>query len=98
MLSAALVAKENGNIAFEKKDYQLACTYYGEAMQMDTTDYRYPLNRSMANLKLQRWPEAEQDASTALQLVPGNLKAYHRRTTARIEQGDFVGARQGEPL
>ena len=82
-------------------------------MQIDTTDYLYPLNRSMANLKLRvsctycarvtkalfvRWSEAERDASIALQLAPGNLKAYYRRITARIEQGVFAGARKGESL
>lgn len=43
-----------------------------------------------------RWKEAEEDATLALTLAPGEVKAYFRRSTARKELDDFAGARAGE--
>ncbi|EIM92048.1 SET domain-containing protein [Stereum hirsutum FP-91666 SS1] len=63
-------------------------------MELDPADFAYPLNRSMANLKLQRWSEAKDDASRALELDHGNLKAFWRRSIARRGLGDYSGARQ----
>jgi len=94
MLSAAQLSKEKGNDAFRKGDYLSAHDHYADAILADPAEYSYPLNKAMANLKLERWQEAEHDATTALKLSPGDLKAYFRRCVARREQGDFLGARQ----
>jgi len=94
MLTDAQLAKEKGNTAFENKDYHSAQDFYAEAIRIDPSEYRYPLNKSIANLNLERWTEAEQDATTALRLAPGNLKALFRRSTARRQQRNFAGARQ----
>jgi hypothetical protein len=43
-----------GNVAFENKDYHSARDFYATAMQIDPSEYRYPLNKSIANLNLER--------------------------------------------
>ena len=44
-----------GNIAFETKDYGTARSLYSHAMAFDKSNHLYPLNRSQANLKLERY-------------------------------------------
>ena len=44
-----------GNIAFEAKDYCTARSLYSHAMAFDQSNHLYPLNRSQANLKLERY-------------------------------------------
>ncbi|KAL6299885.1 hypothetical protein BKA93DRAFT_819723 [Sparassis latifolia] len=92
----ALKPHLQGNAAFQHENYFEALEHYAEAMQSDPTNYIYPLNRSMANLKLKRWSEAEADATAALQLSPVTVKAYFRRSVARREQAKFEGARRGK--
>jgi hypothetical protein len=94
MSSAAQLAKEKGNDAFKDGDYLLAHSYYTDAISADPSEYSFPLNRAIANLKLQRWQEAEEDATTVLELSPVDTKAYYRRCLARREQGNLIGARQ----
>ncbi|KZP23668.1 SET domain-containing protein [Athelia psychrophila] len=98
MSSAAEIEKEKGNDAFKTADFEAAHSHYTQAMLMDPLDYRFPLNRSIANLKLKRWKEAEEDATLALTLAPGEVKAYFRRSTARKELDDFAGARAGDRI
>ena len=43
-----------GNITFEAKDYGTARSLYSHAMAFDKSNHLYPLNRSQANLKLER--------------------------------------------
>jgi len=43
-----------GNTAFENKDYHSARDFYAEAIRIDPSEYRYPLNKSIANLNLER--------------------------------------------
>ncbi|KAN0128924.1 hypothetical protein V8E53_013297 [Lactarius tabidus] len=63
-------------------------------MAFDQSNYLYPLNRSMVNLKLERWDEAEADATKTLELYPHNLKALFRRGKARKELGKWDQARE----
>ena len=44
-----------GNIAFQAKDYGTARSLYSHAMAFDQSNCFYPLNRSQANLKLERY-------------------------------------------
>lgn len=55
MASAAQLAKEQGNEAFKAHDFDAARASYSRAMELDPAEFVYPLNRSMANLKLQRY-------------------------------------------
>ncbi|KAN0132352.1 hypothetical protein V8E53_009778 [Lactarius tabidus] len=91
--SIAKLSKEKGNIAFKAKDYATARSLYSHAMTFDQSNHLYPLNRCMANLKLERWDEAEADATKTLDLCPRNLKALFRRGKARKELGKWDRAR-----
>ncbi|KAN0128918.1 hypothetical protein V8E53_013291 [Lactarius tabidus] len=91
--SIAKLSKEKGNVAFEAKDYDTARSLYSHAMAFDPSNHLYPLNRSMANLKLRRWDEAEADATKTLDLSPRCLKALFRRGRARKELGKWDRAR-----
>ena len=44
-----------GNIAFQAKDYGTARSLYSHAMAFDQSNCFYPLSRSQANLKLERY-------------------------------------------
>ncbi|KAF7972103.1 hypothetical protein HWV62_18926 [Athelia sp. TMB] len=94
MSSAADIEKEKGNDAFKKNHFEAARTHYTEAMRLDPSDYRFPLNRSIAHLKLESWKEAEEDATLTLTLSPGEIKAFWRRGVAKKELQDFPGAQQ----
>ncbi|KAF8257079.1 hypothetical protein EI94DRAFT_1760925 [Lactarius quietus] len=89
----AELAKEKGNVAFKAKDYATARSLYSHAITFDRSNHLYPLNRSMANLKLTRWDEAEADATKTLVLSPHNLKALFRRGVACKELGKWDHAR-----
>ncbi|CAJ1367919.1 unnamed protein product [Effrenium voratum] len=47
-------------------------------------------NRALARLKLQRFRDAEEDCSAALEDNPQNAKARYRRAMARLELGKLV--------
>jgi len=49
-------------------------------------------NRAFAYLKKEKWPEAEQDCSTALSLNAKNTKARYRRAMASFELGKLQAA------
>ena len=44
-----------GNIAFKAEDYATARSLFSHAMAFDPSNHIYPLNRSQANLKLERY-------------------------------------------
>ncbi|KAF8259758.1 hypothetical protein EI94DRAFT_1690349 [Lactarius quietus] len=82
-----------GNVAFKAKDYTTARSLYSHAMAFNRSNHLYPLNRSMANLKLARWDEAEADTIQTLVLSPRHLKALFRRGVARKELRKWDQAR-----
>ncbi|KJA18768.1 hypothetical protein HYPSUDRAFT_205131 [Hypholoma sublateritium FD-334 SS-4] len=90
----AKLAKEKGNKAFEAEDYATARLLYSQAMKIDPSQYIYPLNSSIANLKLERWRDAESNATTTLTLAPDHLEALFRRGLARTELHQWSQARQ----
>ncbi|KAH7910530.1 hypothetical protein BJ138DRAFT_1152627 [Hygrophoropsis aurantiaca] len=90
----AEVEKEKGNTAFQSQDYKSAIEHYTLAISLDPLNFAYPLNRSITNLKLARWDDAERDATKALGLSPNNCKALYRRFRARMMLEDSEGAYQ----
>ena len=46
----------------------------------------------MAHLKLKSWPQAEDDATSALDIDPLHFKSYHRRCVARLSMGKVRAA------
>ncbi|KAI0057661.1 SET domain-containing protein [Artomyces pyxidatus] len=93
MSSVAQLEKQKGNDAFKAHNYDAALQHYTDAMTMDPSDPVYVLNRCMTNIKLERWSDAESDATAALEMDSGNAKAFYRRSVSRTKQGDFSGAR-----
>ncbi|KAF8259759.1 hypothetical protein EI94DRAFT_1900634 [Lactarius quietus] len=91
--SIAELAKEKGNVAFKANDDATARSLYSHAMIFDPSNHLYPLNRSVANLKLARWDEAEADATKTPVMSPRNLKALYRRGLARKGLGKWDQAR-----
>ena len=81
-------AKKAGNDMFSSGDYEGACMKYTDAIMMGvdqgcTFHSKLLSNRSLCNLKLQRFNEAEADASGALREDPSNTKALRHRGIAR---------------
>ncbi|KJA18991.1 hypothetical protein HYPSUDRAFT_168621 [Hypholoma sublateritium FD-334 SS-4] len=92
--NVAKLAKEMGNDAFSDGDYAVARLLYSQAMEIDPSQYLYPLNSSIANLKLERWRDAESDATKALKLAPNDSEACFRRGLARTELQQWSQARK----
>jgi len=85
-------AKAAGNAAFAAGRYEESLTHYAQCMLLAPRDAVIPSNRSQALLKLSRWHEAEVDASTALTLDPGAVKALFRRAQARRQLRKYAAA------
>ncbi|KAK0452141.1 uncharacterized protein EV420DRAFT_1559086 [Desarmillaria tabescens] len=86
--------------AFKQGDFAVARLLYSHAIDINPKDDVHPLNRSLMNLRLTRWQEAEKDATSALALCEckkndHRQKAYYRRCQARREMADKAGAEDG---
>lgn len=95
--------KEDGNTAFRRGDYDEAITCYTLAHKSEPRLPLYLLNRAMAELKVNRWYEAERDCTAVLRKHRTNAKALWRRAKARraissasgnVEK--LIGAERGE--
>jgi len=86
--------KAQGNAAFKDGNYASAASLYSSANDVDPSNHICYLNRSMSNLKLERWSQAEDDATKALELNPKEVKAHYRRAVSRREQGNFSAAQE----
>ncbi|KAL4446282.1 hypothetical protein ABPG77_003089 [Micractinium sp. CCAP 211/92] len=86
-LSPAEAAKDEGNKAFKRGDWQEAATHYSRALELDPGMTAALNNRALCRCKLGQWAEAEADADGVLAAQPGNVKALLRRAAARKAQG-----------
>ena len=84
--------KDMGNAAFKAGQYERAIEHYTRSVSEDGETAAAYANRSMSFLKLERWAEAERDASAALRLDAAYLKAHQRRGVARRRLGKFLEA------
>lgn len=88
--------KEEGNKLYKCGEYQAAIEKYKRASESAHADDEaraiYLANLAAAALKLQRWDQVVEAASTALKLKPGYSKALARRREARERLGDWRGA------
>lgn len=73
--------KDKGNASFQRGEYVQACEEYTQSINAQPTCIAYA-NRAMANIKLEKFPEAIDDATKALALDILYVKAYLRRGTA----------------
>ncbi|KAL2947719.1 hypothetical protein AAZX31_20G086200 [Glycine max] len=78
--------KDLGNEFFKQKKFKEARDCYSRSIALSPTAVAYA-NRAMANIKLRRFQEAEDDCTEALNLDDRYIKAYSRRATARKELG-----------
>ncbi|KAI3438049.1 hypothetical protein D9Q98_000492 [Chlorella vulgaris] len=89
---AAEARKEDGNKAYRAGRYDDAVRFYSAALQLSPRSAVYHGNRAMANLKLGEYGAAEADCDQALKLEL-SAKTLLRRGSARLAQGNGVGAR-----
>lgn len=85
-------SKDLGNAAFKAGQYESAIEHYTRSVREDGETAVAYANRSMSFLKIERWAEAERDASAALRIDATYLKAHQRRGVARRRMGKFLEA------
>ncbi|KAF8889220.1 hypothetical protein CPB85DRAFT_1333935 [Mucidula mucida] len=90
--SPAQSEKDKGDGAFKAGNFPQAIGHYSAAIVHDRKDYRLPLNRAAAYLKLGKNEDAVRDCTTTLALSPNNAKALFRRSQARVAIGDLKEA------
>ncbi|KAL2786579.1 hypothetical protein BJX66DRAFT_328465 [Aspergillus keveii] len=79
---AATALKAKGNKAFTSHDWPTAIDFYNQAIELYDKDPSFFCNRAQAHIKLEAYGFAIADATTALELDDGYLKAYWRRALA----------------
>ena len=84
--------RDLGNASFRAGQYEQAIEHYTRSVREDGETAAAYANRSMSFLKLEKWAEAERDASAALRLDAAYLKAHQRRGVARRRLGKFLEA------
>lgn len=84
--------KDDANQYFKQQDYQEAVNLYTKAIQLSPMSAVYHANRSIANLRMENFGYALNDANTCLQLDPNYVKGYYRRAAAHMALGRFKQA------
>lgn len=64
----ALDAKELGNAAYKKKEFETALEHYGRAMELDPENMTYLTNRAAVYLEQARYPECIEECERAVEL------------------------------
>lgn len=72
-----------GNAYFKDGDYLNAAKSYTRCLGINPWSGAAVSNRAMCYLKMREWIKAEQDAARALEIDPGHIKSYQRRSAAR---------------
>ncbi|KAI9700454.1 MAG: hypothetical protein M1836_002469 [Candelina mexicana] len=78
----AAALKQRGNRAFAEHDWPAAVDLYTQAIHVNGKDPSFYCNRAQANIKLESYGYAIADASKAIELDSGYVKAYYRRGIA----------------
>lgn len=66
-----------------------AIEMYTKAIELDEKNAVYYANRSLANLRLENFGYALEDAKKAISENPAYLKGYYRRAAAHMALGKF---------
>nr|CCC89548.1 putative TPR-repeat protein [Trypanosoma congolense IL3000] len=88
--------KDKGNNLFQNGRLEEAIDAYGVGIDIDPngqTAHVLFCNRALCYLKLNRWADAERDASSCVRLNRTYPKGYFRRAMARKHLGNLKGAR-----
>lgn len=87
--------KQAGNVAIQKKDFELAVQLYSEALQYSAdgpNSHIYYANRSAAYSHLLDYKNALSDAQSSIRLSPNYAKAYSRLGAAYFGLGNYKTA------
>lgn len=96
ILDLVTECKDRGNAYFGRQQFDDAARAYTQGLDADPTS---PLcstlyaNRALCNLKLQKWEQAEKDATSSIQMNRTNAKSFYRRALARKQLGNLVDAK-----
>lgn len=83
----AMQAKQNGNTAFNNKDWNSALLNYSLAIRLNPNNAVFYSNRACVYLKLERYTETISDCTASIKREPA-IKAYARRAAARAKLGE----------
>ena len=84
--------KQRGNDFFKGSHYANAIDCYTQALEINPNSAIVLANRSAANLKLENYGFAENDATKAIEADPAYIKGYYRRGSAYFSMGKFKEA------
>ncbi|XP_062498876.1 serine/threonine-protein phosphatase 5-like, partial [Corticium candelabrum] len=79
--------KERANTYFKAGDYENAVQYYTRAIDLNPNVASYYGNRSIANLRIECYGYALNDATRAIELDGMYLKGYYRRAASNMALG-----------
>ncbi|KAF1322511.1 hypothetical protein FI667_g11162, partial [Globisporangium splendens] len=71
-----------GNDAFRDRAFELAATFYSQAIECDRGNHLLYSNRSVARHQLKQFAQALEDAQKAIDLAPKWAKGYFRKAHA----------------
>lgn len=87
--------KEQGNAAFRSADYSTALSFYSQAIDLDPSNPKYLVNRSLCYASMSEWAKSGEDARASIKLSPKNTKAHFRLVKSLFELNQFKNARLG---
>ena len=85
--------KEQGNAAYRCGDYNTAVEMYTKAVDLDSSNSKYLVNRSLCYFSMNNWSSSYEDALKAVSLSPKNQKAHFRLVKALFELSRYKEAR-----
>jgi len=88
--------RQRGNVLFSQGKYEDAVQCYTKCLsEEDAAEDCKALvfsNRAQSYLRMKNYPQAEADATSALQIDPLHFKSYQRRCVARLAMGKVRAA------
>lgn len=81
-------------LKYEKREYELAITYYDKAIQLEVANADYYLERGECFEFLRQFDYALGDYGKGISLQPGNWKLYNRRGELYMQLKQWAEARK----
>jgi len=85
--------KEQGNSSFRSGDFVTALELYTQAIDLDPSNSKYLINRSLCFASMSDWGKSGEDARASIKLAPKATKAHFRLVKSLFELGRFKDAR-----
>lgn len=96
----AVTAKEAGNAAYRKRDFETAVKHYDKAIELDPTDMSFRTNKAAVYFEQKEYQKCIEECSQAIEVGRENradfklmAKAYARMAGAYVKLEDYVNAR-----